>query len=105
MAQIPSRVKHIVKRFVDELEKNNMPVKEAILFGSYANGTFNEWSDIDLAVVSDAFEGDRFRDRCKIRKIKLSISSDLEPLPYRSDDFKPEDPFIKNIIDTGLQMK
>ena len=40
-------------------------VKWAILFGSYAQGTFNEWSDIDLAIVSKVFVGDRFEDRKK----------------------------------------
>ena len=105
MAQIPPRVTEIVKRFIDELEKNHMPVKEAILFGSYAAGTSNEWSDIDLAIVSDVFEGDRFRDRNKMRGIKLTISSDLEPLPFRSEDFKSEDPFIKKILETGVRMK
>ena len=105
MAQIPPRIIDIVNRFINELENNHMPVKEAILFGSYATGTFDEWSDIDPAIVSDVFEGDRFRDRSKIRGIKLAISSDLEPLPYRPEDFKSEDPFIKKILETGVRMK
>jgi predicted nucleotidyltransferase len=66
MDQIPSKVTFIIKRFIDELEKNNIPIKEAILFGSYAKGNYHDWSDIDLALVSDAFEGERFRDRNKI---------------------------------------
>ena len=47
-------------------------VEQAILFGSYAQGTFNDWSDIDLAIVSTAFAGERFIDRNKIRRIKLN---------------------------------
>lgn len=105
MAQIPPRVSDIVKRFIDELEKNHIPVKRAVLFGSYATGTYNQWSDIDLAIVSDVFEGDRFRDRGRIRAIKLAISNDLEPLPYRPVDFKIENPFIKKIIETGVPIK
>lgn len=104
MDQIPPRITAIIKRFIDELEKNNIPIKEAILFGSYANGTYNDWSDIDLALVSDAFDGERFRDRNKIRRIKLEISSDLEPLPYRPENFTPDDPFIQKIIETGVRV-
>ena len=80
MHQIPSKVTFIIKHFINELQKNNIPIKEAILFGSYARGNYHDWSDIDLALVSDAFEGERFRDRNKIRRIKLEISCDLEHL-------------------------
>ena len=104
MHQIPTIITTIIKRFIDELEKNNIPIKEAILFGSYVKGTYHDWSDIDVALVSDAFDGERFRDRNKIRRIKLEISSDLEPLPYRPEDFTPDDPFIQKIIETGVRI-
>ena len=104
MDQIPSKVTAIIKRFIDELEKNNIPIKEAVLFGSYARGNYHDWSDIDLALVSDAFEGERFRDRNKIRRIKLEISYDLEPLPYRPEDFTTDDPFVQKIIETGMRV-
>ncbi|WP_356711834.1 nucleotidyltransferase domain-containing protein [Paenibacillus sp. CECT 9249] len=35
---------------------SEIPVKKAVLFGSYAKGTFDEESDVDLAVFSDYFE-------------------------------------------------
>ena len=34
------------------------------LFGSYARGDFNLWSDVDVIVVSEAFEGKPFEARC-----------------------------------------
>jgi predicted nucleotidyltransferase len=74
------------------------------LFGSYAEGRANEWSDIDIALVSDSFEGDRFEDRGKIRRITLSVSSDLSPLPFRPEDFTPENPFVKEIIEKGVRI-
>jgi predicted nucleotidyltransferase len=104
MDQIPYRVTLIIKRFIDELEKNNIPIKEAILFGSYAKGNYHDWSDVDLALVSDAFEGERFHDRNMIRRIKLEISLDLEPLPYRPEDFTSDDPFVQKIIETGMRV-
>jgi len=74
------------------------------LFGSYAEGRANEWSDIDIALVSDSFDGDRFDDRSKIRRITLSVSSDLSPLPFRPEDFTPENPFVKEIIEKGVRI-
>jgi len=102
MAQIPDNISSIIKQFLEELEKNNITIDQAILFGSYAQATHTPWSDIDIALVSSDFEGDRFKDRNKIRRIKLKISSDLEPIPYLPHDFTPEDPFVKKIIQTGV---
>jgi predicted nucleotidyltransferase len=104
MAKIPNKVKNIIEKFIGALKENNIQVERAILFGSYARGTNTKWSDIDLAIVSDIFEGSRFDDRKKIRPIYLSISPDLEVLPYRPEDFTPDDPFVKEILETGISV-
>ena len=104
MAQIPDKIYSIIELFLEELNNNNINIEQAILFGSYAQGTYTTWSDIDLALVSPDFEGDRFKDRDKIRRIKLNISSDLEPIPYPPNEFTPEDPFVKQILKTGFSV-
>ena len=104
MVKIPDQIREIINNYIDELEKNNIHVSKAILFGSFAGGRANEWSDIDIALVSESFEGDRFNDRGKIRKITLSISSDLSPLPFRPEDFMPDNPFVKEIIEHGIRI-
>ena len=102
MVKIPDRITKIIKKYLSALKKNNIPVKKAILFGSYANGSNTKWSDIDLAIVSELFEGNRIDDRNKIRQITLSISSDLEVLPYKPEDFNTGNPFVKEIINSGI---
>ncbi len=87
------------------LRDNNIPVNQAILFGSYAKGNYDAWSDIDLALVSEVFEGIRIKDRGKIRLLTLNVSSDIEVLPYCPEDFITDDPFVKEIIETGIKMK
>ena len=64
----------------------------------------SEWSDIDIALVSDIFEGVRIRDKDKIRRLTLSVSSSLEVVPFRPEDFSPDNPFAKEIIDTGIRL-
>lgn len=34
-----------------------------ILFGSFARGDFNLWSDVDIIIISDVFKNVRFLDR------------------------------------------
>lgn len=104
MAEIPDKIKKIIRQFIDKLADNDIKVEQAILFGSYAQGTFNEWSDIDLAIVSTAFEGERFRNRARIRRIKLGASCDLEPIPYNPLDFNSDNPFVKKILKTGIRV-
>lgn len=102
--EIPDSVRDIIEKYIAALRKNNVPINQAILFGSYANGNYHEWSDIDIALVSDIFEGNRFDDKGKIRKINLSVSCDLEVLPYHPEDFTFDDPFVKEILKTGIKL-
>ncbi len=104
MAQIPDKVKSTINKYMIALKKHNILIRQAILFGSCAKGNYNDWSDIDIALVSDIFEGNRIEDRSKIRKITLSVSSDIEVLPYCPKDFTKDDPFVKEIIDTGIKI-
>ena len=104
MAQIPAKVRNTIDKYLASLRENNIPIKQAILFGSYARGNYHEWSDIDLALVSDIFEGNRIDDRGKIRRITLRVSCDIEVLPYRPQDFNSDDPFVKEIMETGIRI-
>lgn len=104
MAEIPLEIKNVVLSYIDLLNKNNIPIEKAFLFGSYSAGRQNQFSDIDIAVVSKVFEGIRIKDRSKIRKITLSVSSLLEVLPFNPKDFNNDDPLAKEIMETGIQI-
>jgi predicted nucleotidyltransferase len=40
-----------VKKYLNELLRLGIPVQYGILFGSYARGNNQQWSDIDLLVI------------------------------------------------------
>lgn len=104
MVQIPTKIKKTIEKYLQLLNKQNIPIKEAILFGSYAKGNNEEWSDIDIALVSDIFVGDRIDDKDKIRSITLSVSSQIEVIPFSPQDFNSQDPFVKEILKTGIKI-
>ncbi|TAL68858.1 MAG: nucleotidyltransferase domain-containing protein [Bacteroidetes bacterium] len=104
MVEIPDQILNKINLYLDELNKNNIKVRKAILFGSYAKGNYNEWSDIDLAIVSDDFEGLRYNDLDKIRNCNAVTNWEISPLPYNSDTFDKNDIFIKEIIETGIKL-
>ena len=104
MAQLPAKVRDAIDNYLQALRRNNIPIKEAILFGSYARGNYQEWSDIDIALVSDIFVGNRIDDKDKIRKVTLSISSEIEVIPFSPNDFNLKNPFVKEILKTGVRL-
>jgi predicted nucleotidyltransferase len=104
VAQVPDRIIKILKRYVAELEKTDIHLKAAILFGSYATGNCREFSDIDIALVSDDFEGVRFFDKEKIKKPTLAIDHRIEPLPFRTENFSEDNVFVKEILKTGIRV-
>ena len=104
MAQIPDKINKTINNYLTVLKKNNIPIKEAILFGSYATGKYQKWSDIDIALVSNIFEGNRISDKDKIRAVTLSVSSELEVIPFSPKDFTPDNPFAKEIMSTGIKI-
>ncbi len=84
LLNIPESVLNKINLYLDELSKNNIKVRKAILFGSYAKGNYNEWSDIDIAVVSDSFEGYLFKDKEKNRGLYSRVDLRLSILPLNS---------------------
>lgn len=70
----------------------------------YATRNYREWSDIDIALVSDVFVGDRIDDKDKIRKLTLSVSSEIEVVPFTPNDFNVGNPFVKQILRTGIKL-
>jgi predicted nucleotidyltransferase len=84
--------------------KKDISVEQVYLFGSYAKGNVKEYSDIDLAIVSNDFQGIRFYDRKKLFKYLIKINTDIEIHTFKTEDFTTDDPFVAEIIKTGLRV-
>lgn len=87
-----------------ELEKHDIQVQEAILYGSYANGHVREESDIDVALISPVFTGDRFEDRRRIVPLRRKIDSRIEPMPFTPACFSEGGNLIDEIKKTGIRI-
>lgn len=91
----------LVRRYIEELRSHGIAVQKAIIFGSYAKGNPKEESDIDVALVSPAFTGDRFEDRRRIVPFRRKIDNRIEPMPFRPEDFNEGGILIDEIKRTG----
>jgi hypothetical protein len=101
MAAKRNSIINLVKEYIQELKNNNIPIKKAILFGSYSKGDFNKNSDIDVALISSSFTGDRFQDRRKIVPLRRNIDSRIEPIPFTPGAFIKGGNLIDEIKKTG----
>ncbi|KAA0229386.1 nucleotidyltransferase domain-containing protein [candidate division KSB1 bacterium] len=87
-----------------QLTNPSLRLEAVYLFGSSARGTTHAWSDIDLAIVSPDFSGDSFEDSKRLIPYILQVDSGIEAHPFRPEDFSTDNPFVKEIVDTGLRI-
>ena len=94
-----------IKAFINLLIENGIDVSEAYLFGSASRGELDKNSDIDVAVVSPAFEGLLFHDVKKISKYRRMVDLRLEIHPFSFNEIKNEPPtFFKHIQKQGIRV-
>ena len=102
MAEIDAVVMENVRLYLDKLRNTGMLISKAYIFGSYAKGKADKWSDIDIAIVSPQIGNDRFEERVRLTELALSVDDRIEPLPFNQETFSDMDPLVQKIMDEGL---
>ncbi|MBI5375085.1 MAG: nucleotidyltransferase domain-containing protein [Candidatus Schekmanbacteria bacterium] len=86
-----SVVKIIIK-YLQAVENSGINVSFGVVFGSQVKGNNDEWSDIDLIVVSPKFDGTRNRqDVTLLWKIAARIDNRIEPIPCGEKQWQEDD--------------
>ena len=95
----------MVQNYAREIFDAGINLKKVILYGSFAKGMQHEWSDIDVALVADEFEGlpsdHNYFAHIGIKKPYLRIETNTYPTDY----FQEGDPFVEEIKNTGIEIK
>jgi uncharacterized protein len=94
----------IVKNFAIDLNKSGLNLKKIFLFGSYARNEQKEYSDIDVALVSDNLIGVGFVDIKKILPVLRNYII-IQPKTYSTQNFIESDPFLDEIKKDGIEIK
>ena len=91
-------VMSMARKYAVEVEKLIKP-QLVVLYGSHAEGTATEYSDIDIAVILDSFSGDYLETSKQLYKLRRNISADIEPvlLDLSNDDSG----FVAEVLRTG----
>ncbi len=100
---IDSTIMESIKKYIEKISQY-YKIEAIILFGSYAKGTENEDSDIDIAIISSDFN-DIIEDGAKLIGLTWKIDTRIEPHPILSEDYKiVSNPFVREIVDTGIKV-
>lgn len=93
-----------IKKYIVVLRESGISVDKALLFGSWAKGTAREESDVDVALISTFFTGDRFMDRRKIVPLRRKINNNIEPIPFSPEDFAAGGTLVEEIRRYGEEI-
>ncbi len=103
--RVPKKVEKKIEEYITVLHQDKLPIKKVILFGSYAKGKQNRWSDIDLCIISpkfkDAFEAMQYLWLKRVCDKDLTI----EPVGFNPRDFQNKyDTLIHEIKSNGIEI-
>lgn len=104
MPKINASIMNTIGKFLDKVREEGIHIESAYLFGSYARGKQNKWSDIDIAVVSADIKDDNLEEMIRLTKIAYKIDTRIEPVPFRPDAFVDEDPLVWEIKKEGMAL-
>ncbi len=92
-----SKIIEIVNRIASKFNPDKI-----ILFGSYANGTENEDSDIDLLIIQDSDLSPQKRG-FDIRKSLIGLMMPFDILIYTKSEFESEIMNSSSFINTAIK--
>ncbi|MBI2418820.1 MAG: nucleotidyltransferase domain-containing protein [Ignavibacteriales bacterium] len=95
-----SQIEQSIAKYLKAVDAK-FSLAKAYLFGSYANGTANEDSDIDIALVSNAFSGNSFTDNVNVGVLTWGINTKIEAVAFRPEDFNENNILAAEILANG----
>lgn len=93
------------KKYLKKLKKSDFNFAEAWLFGSYANGSQKEYSDIDLAIVFSDSKYKTFDNEVKLMNLRIGDETQIEPHAFTLEDFSSLSPLVNQIIKEGIRVE
>jgi predicted nucleotidyltransferase len=85
------------------LVSKHFDIEDMILFGSYAKGSQEDESDIDVAIIVKSINQDFFSYAPLLWKLRREIDDRIEPILIEKD--KDESGFLVEILKSGYIIK
>jgi predicted nucleotidyltransferase len=83
---------NVVNKYLNSLNNMGIPVSFGVIYGSQLNQKANQWSDIDLLVVSKKFDLQKDpNDINLLWRIAARVDSRIEPIPVGLRQYSEDD--------------
>lgn len=90
----------LVRRYKAAIAPHFDPTMKVMMFGSYAKGCPNEWSDIDVAVIVPKVNADDWwNNAVSLGRATRNISSYIEPILLENNE---DTPIYREVMRTGI---
>ena len=105
MAIDVKEMNRIARLFVEDVNQV-MPLDKAVLFGSYAKGNATDASDMDICFFLKDYNG---KQRVEIIAELIGMGGKytdvaFEPLVFESSELYNNNPFIREILTSGVEL-
>ena len=95
-----------INDFVSKVAEQNPKLVTAYLFGSFAKNNARSESDIDIALfIDDLNDEERFDLQVHLILLATEFDIRIEPHPFSNSDLGTNNPFVLEIINTGIEIK
>ena len=92
----------IVHRFQQSIERRGIKPLKVILYGSYADGTTHEGSDIDIVVISEDFKDMSYWERIDVISDTIyEIFAPIEAVALTPAEWDRGDSFVTDFARNG----
>lgn len=92
MVKTKNQIKKIAFRYAQILQKKGITPYKIILYGSYAKGNPNKWSDLDFIVVSpDLKEYSYLQRLILLSQASINFKESIEAFGYSPDELSDDE--------------
>ncbi|MDR3121110.1 MAG: nucleotidyltransferase domain-containing protein [Clostridiales bacterium] len=104
MAANYEAVKAAAIQYADDVRRV-MNIDKAVLFGSYAKGTAEDGSDVDVCFFFPAGNGANRLDVIgELVKMTRRRSVPFEPIAFPTSEIERGNPFVREVLSTGVEI-
>lgn len=96
-----------ILRYIYILNKENIPIEKAFLYGSFARDEANTDSDIDVMLVSELFENRNDKIRGMAWRLTAEVDPRIEPYMVGTKRFLTDDysPLLEIVRKEGIEIE
>lgn len=84
--------------------KENIDYTRIVLYGSYANGTYNQHSDLDIAIFIKEDTTSIMEAYRNIQRICIRYDIDIQPQIFHEKEYQDPMGIVEEIVHNGIEI-